>query len=119
MTKFHVNAAIGVGLGTEGPDTAPGETVNPASGRGPEIRTIVAVDRAANTVTLDRGLEIDHPAGQWAGTEFTQYRWFPDVDLDNIFWHDHVDGIHTWAHGLVGQLITEPAGLDVPRPADR
>ena len=120
VTKFHVNAAIGVGLGTEGPDTAPDETVNPASGRGPEIRTIVAVDPAANTVTLDRGLEIDHPAGQWAGTEFTQYRWFPDVDLDNIFWHDHVDGIHTWAHGLVGQLITEPAGSTYhdPRTGD-
>ncbi|MEP6666601.1 MAG: hypothetical protein ABJA81_09160, partial [Nocardioidaceae bacterium] len=39
-----------------------------------------------------------------------QYRWYPDVDLDNIFFHDHVDGIHTWAHGLVGQLITEPRG---------
>ena len=30
--------------------------------------------------------------------------------LDNIFWHDHVDGIHNWGHGLVGQLIIEPRG---------
>ena len=30
--------------------------------------------------------------------------------LDNIFWHDHVDGIHGWGHGLVGQLIIEPKG---------
>ncbi len=44
------------------------------------------------------------------GTEFTQYRWYPDVLLDNIFWHDHVDGIHNWGHGLVGQLIIEPKG---------
>src|SRR5262249_40751738 len=25
-------------------------------------------------------------------------------------WHDHVDGIHNWGHGLVGQLIIEPKG---------
>ena len=43
-----------------------------------------------------------------AGTEFMQERWYPDVQLDNIFWHDHVDGIHSWGHGLVGQLIIEP-----------
>ena len=30
--------------------------------------------------------------------------------LDNIFWHDHVDGIHNWGHGLVGQLVIEPRG---------
>ena len=30
--------------------------------------------------------------------------------LDNVFWHDHVDGIHGWGHGLVGQLIVEPQG---------
>ncbi|MEP6815744.1 MAG: hypothetical protein ABI873_09360, partial [Marmoricola sp.] len=120
VAKFHLRAAIGVGLGTEGPATDPGETVNPASGRGPEIRAITAIDPVAKTVTLDRPLVADHPAGQWAGTEFTQYRWFPEVNLDNIFWHDHVDGIHTWAHGLVGQLITEPKGSTYhdPRTGD-
>jgi len=61
-------------------------------------------------VTLSAPLTEAHPAGQWAGTEFVQYRWYPDVNLDNIFFHDHVDGINTWAHGLVGQLITEPKG---------
>ena len=56
------------------------------------------------------GLGSDHPAGQYAGTEFLQERWYPDVMLDNIFWHDHVDGIHGWGHGMVGQLIIEPKG---------
>ena len=37
-----------------------------------------------------------------------QSRWYPDVQLDNVFWHDHVDGIHGWGKGLVGQLIVEP-----------
>ena len=108
VAKFHLGTSIGVGLGTEGP--AATGTVNPLSGAGPEIRTIKSIDPQNKTVTLDRPLVDLHPAGQWAGTEFVQYRWYPDVDLDNIFWHDHVDGIHTWAHGLVGQLITEPRG---------
>ncbi|MDQ1629957.1 MAG: hypothetical protein QOI54_3701 [Actinomycetota bacterium] len=51
-----------------------------------------------------------HAVGESAGIEFIQYEWYADVLLDNIFWHDHVDGIHGWGHGLVGQLIVEPAG---------
>ncbi|MDQ1668881.1 MAG: hypothetical protein QOE40_942, partial [Actinomycetota bacterium] len=51
-----------------------------------------------------------HKAGESAGIEFIQYEWYADVLLDNIFWHDHVDGIHGWGHGLVGQLVVEPAG---------
>ena len=90
--KFQDGEFIAVGQGTE--DI--------------EIRQIVAHD--ATTVTLDRKLDKAHPNGQGAGVEFTQYRWYPDVQLDNIFWHDHVDGIHAWGHGLVGQLIVEPPG---------
>ncbi len=76
----------------------------------PEIRQVVFVDATAKTLTLSAPLGAAHPAGEYAGTEFIQYRWYPDVLLDNIFWHDHVDGIHGWGHGLVGQLIVEPKG---------
>jgi hypothetical protein len=75
-----------------------------------DIHQIASVDTVAKTVTLTSALDSDHTAGEFAGTEFIQYRWYPDVTLDNIFWHDHVDGIHGWGHGLVGQLIIEPAG---------
>jgi len=88
------NVFIGVGLGTNAI----------------EVHQIASVDTAARTVTLTEPLKTSHAAGEWAGTEYTQYRWFPDVLLDNIFWHDHVDGIHNWGHGLVGQLIIEPRG---------
>jgi FtsP/CotA-like multicopper oxidase with cupredoxin domain len=94
VTKMRVGIWIGIGLGTEGI----------------EIRQVKSVNTGAKTVTLDRALGSAHAGGQSAGTEFAQYRWYPDVALDNIFWHDHVDGIHTWAHGLVGQLIIEPKG---------
>jgi hypothetical protein len=73
-----------------------------------EVRQVDSVDATAKTVTLTKPLDNQHASGQWAGVEFTQYRWYPDVALDNIFWHDHVDGIHNWGHGLVGQFIVEP-----------
>ncbi len=30
--------------------------------------------------------------------------------LDNVFFHDHVDGLHTWQRGMVGQIVVEPQG---------
>src|SRR3954468_23879424 len=84
-----------------------------AAGEGTEsidIHQIASVNQVAKTVTLATKLTYDHPAGQFAGDEFVQYRWYPDAVLDNIFWYDHVDGIHGWGHGLVGQLIVEPKG---------
>ena len=94
VTKFQAGEWIAAGLATE--DI--------------EIRQIASIDAAAKTITLTKPLEHAHAAGQYAGVEFVQYRWYPDVQLDNIFFHTHVDGIHDWGHGLVGQLIIEPKG---------
>ena len=94
VTKFQAGEWIAAGLGTESI----------------EVRQIDSIDTAAKTITLTKPLENAHAAGQYAGVEFVQYRWYPDVQLDNIFWHTHVDGIHDWGHGLVGQLIIEPKG---------
>lgn len=93
VAKFQDGVFIGIGEGTNGL----------------EIRKILKVN-PNNTVTLDRPLARSHPSGQWAGTEFVQYIWYPDVELDNIFFHDHVNGIFGWSHGMVGQLIVEPHG---------
>ncbi len=98
MDKIRPGVSIAVGQGTE--DI--------------EIRMVKSVSGA--TVTLNKPLDKAHSASQWAGTEFVQSRWYPDVQLDNIFWHDHVDGIHSWGHGLVGQLIIEPKGATYHDP---
>ena len=90
--KYRPGVAFGVGLGTESI----------------EVATIVSVDQSANSITLDRALANDHAAGEGAGVEWIRYRWYADVLLDNIFWHDHVDGIHGWGHGGVGMLVIEP-----------
>ncbi len=92
--KYRVGVAFGVGLATEAIETA----------------TITGVDPLSNTITLDRPLEQPHAAGAGAGVEFVRYRWYADALLDNIFWHDHVDGIHGWGHGGVGMFIVEPRG---------
>ena len=92
--KYRPGVTIAVGQGTDNI----------------EIRAITAVDATTKTITLAAPLDKNHLAGEYAGTEFVQSRWYPDVALDNIFWHDHTDGIHNWGHGLVGQLIIEPKG---------
>src|SRR5262249_7220436 len=81
-----------------------------------EVAQIASVNTAAKTVTLTKPLTNSHPAGDYAGVEFTQYRWYPDVLLDNMFWHDQVAGSHNWGHGLGGQLIIEPKGSTYTDP---
>ena len=54
---------------------------------GIEIRQIASIDTAAKTITLTKPLANAHAAGEYAGVEFVQYRWYPDVQLDNIFFH--------------------------------
>lgn len=98
LTKYRVGIFVGVGLGTETLEVAKITAVTPVAGSSNIV------------VTLDRRLKSAHAADEYAGTEYVQEIWYPDVVLDNIFWHDHVDGIHNWGHGLVGQLIIEPKG---------
>jgi FtsP/CotA-like multicopper oxidase with cupredoxin domain len=75
-----------------------------------DIKQVKSLNTSTKTVTLMTPLDKDHAVGEYAGTEFLQERWYPDALLDNVFWHDHVDGIHGWGHGLVGQLVIEPRG---------
>jgi FtsP/CotA-like multicopper oxidase with cupredoxin domain len=88
-----VGSMVGVGL------TEPGF----------EEGKLLAVDVPGKTVTLDRPFAKAHAAGEVAGYEFVHYRWYPDVELGMVYWHDHVAGIRSWAHGLFGGLVVEPA----------
>ncbi|HEX5494702.1 MAG TPA: hypothetical protein VFX70_09040 [Mycobacteriales bacterium] len=83
-----------------------------------EIRTVTSFDPVAGTVTLDHPLAQAHAAGEPTGTEFVQYRWYSDVDSGTVFWHDHVDAITSWAHGLFGAHIIEPKGSVYLDPSD-
>jgi len=80
-----------------------------------EVRKVTAV--TPTSVTLDQALAKAHAAGESTGVEFVQYRWYSDVDSGTVFWHDHVDGVHSWAHGLFGAHIIEPKGSTYLDPA--
>ena len=74
-----------------------------------EIATqITAIN--GNTLTLNAPLQNAHASGERTGVEFVQYRWYSDVDDGTVFFHDHVDGLHSWGHGLFAAHIIEPAG---------
>ena len=92
LGQLRVGVGIGVGVGT------------PSI----EIRKITGI--VGNQLTLDSNLTKTHAAGEPVTVEFVQYRWYSDVDSGTVFWHDHVDGIESWAHGLFGAHIIEPAG---------
>ncbi|HKA12479.1 MAG TPA: hypothetical protein VKI99_18605, partial [Candidatus Dormibacteraeota bacterium] len=77
-----------------------------------EFNRITAIDTVHNVLTLQNSLANNHVKNEAAGVEFVRYRWYPDADTGTIFWHDHVDAIHSWGHGLFGALIVEPAGCN-------
>jgi manganese oxidase len=86
---------IGIEIGQTKPDT--------------EVATkITAIN--GNTLTLNAPLQNAHAAGEFTGVEFVQYRWYSDVDDGTVFFHDHVDALNSWGHGLFGAHIIEPAG---------
>ena len=92
VNALRVGISIGVGVGRSSI----------------EVKKIVAI--AGNQLTFDSNLMNTHAAGEPVTVEFVQYRWYSDVDSGTVFWHDHVDGIKSWAHGLFGAHIIEPAG---------
>ncbi|HEV2783745.1 MAG TPA: hypothetical protein VGX25_30530 [Actinophytocola sp.] len=87
----------------------PGIFIAVGSGRANlEIRRITAI--SGTTLTFDRALGSAHAVGEPVSVEFVQYRWYSDVDSGTVFWHDHVNGIESWARGLFGAHIIEPRG---------
>ena len=98
---LQAGALVGVGLDTP---------------EGFETRQIVSVD--GDRLRLDAPLERDHAAGEIVSTEFVHYRWYPDAQVGTSYFHDHVNGISSWHHGLFGALVVEPPGSTYLDPHD-
>ena len=73
-----------------------------------EIARILQIK--GQSVTFDAPLQFAHGRGEIVSTEFVRYRWYPDVEFGTAYFHDHVDALHSWSHGLFGALIVEPPG---------
>ncbi|HUR69118.1 MAG TPA: hypothetical protein VM370_07710, partial [Candidatus Thermoplasmatota archaeon] len=74
-----------------------------------ESGKLLAVNNATKTITI-QGIHQVHNVGEFLGYEFVRYQWYPDVELGTVYFHDHVNGIDTWRHGLFGSLVIEPTG---------
>ena len=98
-SRFNVGAVTGIGL--DQADTF-------------EARRIAAIDGA--TIQLDRPLAHAHGPGEIVSNEFARYRWYVDAQFGTAYFHDHVDAIHSWSHGLFGALIAEPPGSTYTDP---
>lgn len=97
--RFQAGALVGVGMDQD-------ETF--------EIRRVVAVD--GERLLFDEPLQYGHAAGEIVSTEFLRQRWYPDVQFGTAYFHDHVNALVSWKHGLFGALIAEPPGSTYHHP---
>lgn len=73
-----------------------------------EVARIAGIEDSV--VVVDPPLRFAHAENEIVSTEFVRYRWYPDVQFGTAYFHDHVNGIDGWRHGLFGALISEPPG---------
>ena len=104
---FHLNTELLVGA----------DCLQPSNDTSSSIKRDISCSEVArikeikgNTITLYQPLKSDHPKHDIATVEFVRYRWWVDVDLGTVFWHDHAFGATTWPHGGFGSVIIEPYG---------
>lgn len=73
-----------------------------------EIKRIKEIN--GNSVVFAVPLEHPHNIGEVVSNEFVRYRWYPDVQIGSVYFHDHVNAPTSWIHGLFGAIIVEPPG---------
>ena len=91
VERFQPGTLVGVGMDQE-------ETF--------EVRRIQAID--GHRLVFEEPLEHPHGAGEIVSYEFVRYRWYPDVQFGTAYFHDHVNALTSWQHGLFGAFIAEP-----------
>ena len=103
-TPFHAGADIMVGI--EVPNARDARWIKSIT---PDPNKGLAKD-GKYTITFTEAMTHGHAAGQIVSTEYVRYRWWVDVDLGLVFWHDHAFGATTWPHGGIGTTVVEPWG---------
>jgi FtsP/CotA-like multicopper oxidase with cupredoxin domain len=97
--RFHPGILVGVGMDQD---------------RTFEIKRIKAI--TGELLIFDDPLRHAHADGEIVSAEFVRYRWFPDVQFGTAYFHDHVDALTSWRHGLFGALIAEPPSSTYHHP---
>src|SRR5579871_688239 len=78
----------------------PGEVVGVGMEEDQTFETARIAAIAGASLTFDAPLRFAHGAGETVSTEFVRYRWYPDAQFGTAYFHDHVDALTSWAHGL-------------------
>lgn len=89
--RFHPATLVGVGMAQDATF---------------EVARVAQVQNDA--LVFDAPLKFAHDAQEIVSAEFVRYRWYPDVQSGAAYFHDHVDALQSWRHGLFGALIIEP-----------
>jgi len=98
--SFHVGTTIAVGI------DQPTDI----------FETAVIAGVEGNTLILQQPLKNTHAIGERVSVEFVRYRWYVARQNGAIYFHDHVDALIRWGHGLFGALIAEPTGSTYHHP---
>jgi len=106
-TKFHVNTEVMVGMDCLEKGNDPTASL-PRDKSCSEVARIKEIK--GDQITFFKPLKHNHPANDLVSPEFVRYRWWVDVDMGTVFWHDHAFGATTWPHGGFGVTIVEPFG---------
>src|SRR5262245_23545668 len=105
-TAFHANTEVMVGLDCLEKGNDPAASL-PRDKSCSEVARIK--DIKGDQVTFFTPLKRNHPANDLVSPEFVRYRWWVDVDMGTVFWHDHAFGATTWPHGGFGVTLVEPS----------
>ncbi len=106
-TPFHVNTEVMVGMDCVEKGADPTASL-PRDKSCSEVARIKEIK--GDTITFFKPLKHNHPSNDLVSPEFVRYRWWVDVDMGTVFWHDHAFGATTWPHGGFGVTIVEPYG---------
>ncbi|TAJ34375.1 MAG: hypothetical protein EPO64_00860, partial [Nitrospirae bacterium] len=106
-TKYHANTELQVGADCVEPSKDTSTSLQREKSCA-EVARIKEIN--GDTITFFKPLKHNHPAGDIVTPEFVRYRWWVDVDLGTVFWHDHAFGATTWPHGGFGVTLVEPFG---------
>jgi FtsP/CotA-like multicopper oxidase with cupredoxin domain len=99
-SSFHVGTTVAIGLDQQSDI----------------FETAVIKAIKDNTLILEHPIKNPHRAGEHVSVEFVRYRWYVARQNGAIYFHDHVDALTRWGHGLFGALIAEPEGSTYHHP---
>jgi FtsP/CotA-like multicopper oxidase with cupredoxin domain len=106
-TPFHLNTEVMVGMDCLQKGSDPAASL-PRDKSCSEVARIKEIK--GDSLTFFKPLKHNHPASDLVSPEFVRYRWWVDVDMGTVFWHDHAFGATTWPHGGFGVTLVEPYG---------